>query len=94
VGGRWQASVPPALSRQRILLELRQQWQMLDGMATVGGREVPLEDVRLRGEAVSFRLPLERGRTASFEGRARDGAIEGTAAVEGAALPWRAARAS
>jgi hypothetical protein len=94
VGGRWQATVPAALTRRRIVLELGQQWQMLDGIATVGGREVPLEDVRLRGEAVSFRLPLERGRVASFEGRTRDGSIEGTAAVDGAALPWRAARAS
>ncbi|MFO0231838.1 MAG: SAM-dependent methyltransferase, partial [Burkholderiales bacterium] len=93
VHGRWQASVPPELTRQRIALELRQQWQKLDGMATVGGREVPLADVALRGEQVAFALPVERGRVAAFTGRARGDAIEGTVTLDGATLPWRAARA-
>ncbi|RPH44813.1 MAG: methyltransferase domain-containing protein [Burkholderiales bacterium] len=92
VGGRWQASVPTAFTRQRVQLDLRQQWQMLDGMASVGGREVPLDDVRLSGDSVAFRLRLDGSRSARFEGRARDGVIEGTATLDGAALPWRAAR--
>lgn len=93
VGGRWQATVPAALTRQRIVLDLRQQWQMLDGTASVGGREVPLEDVRLQGETVSFRLPIERGRMASFKGRAREGVLDGIVGLDGTALPWRATRA-
>jgi protein-L-isoaspartate O-methyltransferase len=93
VHGRWQATVPPELTRQRVALELRQQWQKLDGMATVGGREIPLLDVSLRGEQVAFALPLDRGRAAAFTGRARGDALEGTVAVDGAALPWRAVRA-
>ena len=93
VHGRWQATVPAELGRQRIALDLRQQWQRLDGMATVGGREVPLEDVRLQGEQVAFALRLERGRVAAFTGRARGDSIEGTVSVDGAARPWRAARA-
>lgn len=93
VHGRWQASVPPELTRQRVALDLRQQWQKLDGMASVGGREVPLADVALRGEQVAFALPVERGRVAAFTGRARGDAIEGTVTLDGATLPWRAARA-
>ena len=93
VGGRWQVGMPTELSRQRLVLSLRQQWQMLDGMATLGTREIPLEDVRLRGDEVAFRLPIERGRIARFEGRARDGLIEGSATLDGSALPWRASRA-
>jgi len=90
VDGAWRAQVPVAVAKQPIVLALRQQWQKLDGFATVGGREVALEAVDLRGEQVSFRVPLERGRVASFVGRARDGAIEGTVSVDGDALPWRA----
>ncbi|MFM1988580.1 MAG: hypothetical protein RJA99_1537 [Pseudomonadota bacterium] len=93
VGGRWAAPLPAELGRARVVLALRQQWQMLDGMATVAGREVPLEEVRLSGERVAFRLSLERGRAAVFEGVAAGDAIEGALQVHrGPALPWRVTR--
>jgi hypothetical protein len=88
--GRWAVSLPAQVSGQRVTLALRQQWQKLDGVATVGQREVPIEDVVLRGETVAFMLPLGRARNAAFDGRVRDGAIEGTVAVDGKTLPWRA----
>jgi hypothetical protein len=90
VGGRWRAQIPAALARQPLVLDLRQQWQKLDGTATVGGREIPLDEVRLSGQAMSFDLPLPSGRTARFAGVARDGAIEGTVSDGGEAMPWRA----
>jgi hypothetical protein len=90
VDGPWRAQVPAAVAKQPIMLALRQQWQKLDGFATVAGREVALEAVDLRGEQVSFQVPLERGRVASFTGLARNGAIDGTVSVDGSALPWRA----
>jgi len=90
VGGRWSATVPEALGARRIGLELRQQWQRLDGVAVVAGREAPLEAVELRGERLAFAVPLDRGRVARFEGTARDGAIEGRVDVDGVARPWRA----
>ncbi len=90
VGGPWVAEVPPQVAAQPLALALRQQWQKLDGMATVGRREVPLEDVVLRGDAVSFGVPIARGRIARFEGRAQGGRIEGQVDVDGTALPWRA----
>jgi len=92
VHGHWQASVPPELTRQRVALDLRQQWQKLDGMASVGGREVPLAEVALRGDRVAFALPVERGRIATFAGRAQGDAIEGTLTLDGVAFPWKAAR--
>jgi hypothetical protein len=90
VGGRWRAQIPAALAQQPLVLDLRQQWQKLDGFATVGGREIPLDQVRLSGQAMSFDLPLPSGRTARFAGVARDGAIEGTVSDGGEAMPWRA----
>ena len=90
VDGRWQLGLPAQVSKQRVVLSLRQQWQKLDGMATVGGREVPLRRVSLSGERVSFELPLDNGRVLRLDGLARDGALEGTIVGEGAPRPWRA----
>jgi hypothetical protein len=91
VDGRWQLGLPPQVSTQKVVVSLRQQWQKLDGMANVGGREVALRRVELSGERVAFDLPLgQDGRVLRLEGRARDGAIEGTIAGEGAARTWRA----
>lgn len=92
VGGRWRASLPATIERQPVTLELRQQWQKLDGNAIVGGRTVSLEDVVLRGEALSFRLRAPGRRTALFTGRLRNGNLEGTIDSAGGALPWRAVR--
>ena len=90
VGGHWRVDAPAALTRRPIVLELRQQWQKLDGTATVGARERSLERVELRGEALSFRLRLDDDRVATFEGRARGGAIEGTVTTGGTPRPWKA----
>lgn len=93
VGGRWEVRVPGDPRRRRVVLDLRQQWQKLDGMASVDGREVPLEGVVLRGEQVAFRLPSEPGRPAQFEGVARDGALQGTVSLAGGPpQPWQATR--
>ena len=93
VGGRWQATLPPELGpARRVDLDLRQQWQKLDGTARLAGREVVLDAVTLRGEELSFDLRLERGRMARLAGRANGDAIEGTVEVDGRRAPWRAAR--
>lgn len=92
VGGRWRVTAPADLARQPMVLSLRQQWQKLDGMASLGGREVPLTDVALRGESVVFAFPAGRGRPARVDARAVGGAIEGTVTIDGQARPWRATR--
>jgi hypothetical protein len=62
-------------------------------MASVDGREVPLEGVVLRGEQLAFRLPAEQGRPTQFEGLARDGTLQGTVSLAGGpAQPWQATR--
>jgi len=52
VAGRWQASA----SRGPMTLNLRQQITRVSGSARYAGRDVPLEDVKLRGERISFRV--------------------------------------
>jgi len=91
LGGRWRLTAPADLARQPVVLSLRQQWQKLDGMATIGGRAVTLDDVVLRGESLSFGLAL-RGGTARFDGRAGPDGLSGTLAAGGENRPWRAVR--
>jgi hypothetical protein len=87
VAGIWSATVPATLSKGAMRLELMQQVSHVDGQAHIGGRSVPLADVRLVGESLSFRLA---GRDAVFRGKVRGPTIEGTVDTGGATLPWRA----
>jgi hypothetical protein len=88
----WTAKLPAALSREPVRLALRQQITRVSGTARIGGRDVLLEEGRLRGERLSFRL-LAGGRGYEFRGIVKAGEIEGT--VEGAGLKsaWSAALA-
>jgi SAM-dependent methyltransferase len=91
VAGYWRSTIDPAVSKQPVTFELKQQMQKIGGMARVGGREVPIEDAKLSGEKISFRLPVERGKALTFNGRVKGSAIEGTVEAGGARSPWTAA---
>ena len=91
VAGRWTAQLPPALSRQPATLHLTQQMiTRVSGSARLDGKEVLLEEVRLRGDQISFRLA---GRKGEFSGQVKQRRIEGTVDTGGAKLPWSAALA-
>jgi len=77
VAGRWRATLPDGAAT----LRLRQQITRVSGTARYGGKDVPLEDVKLRGTHLSFRMG-ER----ELSGRVGGGVIEG----DGGA--WRAQR--
>jgi hypothetical protein len=79
VGGRWQAQGPGGV----MTLDLKQQVTRVTGSARSGGRDIALQDVKLRGERLSFRL---EGKT--YRGRVSGAAIEGE--VAGGA--WNAKR--
>jgi phospholipid N-methyltransferase len=91
VAGNWRSTIDPAFSKQPVTFDLRQQMQKIGGMAKVGGREVPIEDARLTGETISFRLPVERGKAMTFSGRVKGTAIDGTVEAGGVRSPWTAA---
>jgi hypothetical protein len=78
VEGRWTASVPGG----PMTLDLKQQITRVSGTARVKGKDVALEDVKLRGERISFRVA----------GSAFSGRIEG-AAIQGDRGAWSAQRA-
>ena len=74
VEGRWKAQMPPAVTKLPAFLILRQQLTRVSGSVRIEGRDVPLEEVKLRGEQISFRLA---GRKGEFTGQVRGPAIEG-----------------
>ena len=92
-GGAWSAKLPPNLSREPVRMNLKQQITRVSGSARVGGREVLLEEARLRGERFSFKLALG-GKTYAFTGFIKGGSIEGTVDGGGVmAAAWSAAPA-
>ena len=87
VGGRWEARMPPAISKQPASLTLKQQLTRVSGSLRVDGRDLPLEEVKLRGDHLSFRLAGHKG---GFSGVVKDGAIEGTFDSGNNRTPWSA----
>ena len=96
VEGRWTVSQGDGRSFD---LNLTQAYQTVEGTATINGREVKLEDARLRGDEISFIVDAGEGRRA-YSGRVNGTTIEpmqSTASVaEGVqrATGWRASKAS
>jgi SAM-dependent methyltransferase len=87
VQGSWKAALPATVSRQPAVLHLRQQLTRVQGSARIDGRDVPLEDVSLRGDRIRFKLA---GRKAEFSGQVKGGTIEGIVEAGGARAPWSA----
>src|SRR5882724_1435392 len=84
VAGKWEAHMPPAISRQPATLSLKQQITRVSGNLRLDGKDVALEEGKLRGDKLTFRLPGHKG---EFSGTVKEGAIEGT--VDGK-HPWSA----
>ena len=87
VAGKWSAQMPPAVSRQPATLSLRQQLTRVSGSVRLDGKEVALEDVKLRGDHLSFRLA---GRQGEFSGQIKGNQIQGIVDKGGTKLPWSA----
>jgi len=91
VAGAWRATAPDELGREPLRLQLKQQLTRVWGSAGIGGREVELEDVKLRGNWLSFKLAA-RGRTYAFSGKVDGETIAGTVGAGSGEAPWSAAR--
>jgi hypothetical protein len=90
--GAWNARLPPNLSKEPVRLTLKQQITRLSGTARIGGKELPLEEGRMRGERLSFRLALG-GKTYEFTGAVKGGAIDGNLAEAGGSkAAWSATK--
>jgi hypothetical protein len=84
VAGNWSAQMPPAISKVPATLSLRQQLTRVTGSLRLDGKDVPLEDVKLRGDRLTFKVAGRRG---EYSGLIKGNAIEGT--FDGK-TPWSA----
>ena len=87
VAGDWNARMPAAVSKQPATLQLKQQLTRVTGSMKLDGKDVPLEEAKLRGDRISFKLAGRRG---EFTGQVRGRSIEGTVDSGGAKAPWSA----
>jgi hypothetical protein len=100
VTGQWSASLRTAPKPQEITLDLAQKFQFAEGSAKAAGAPVRLEDVKLSGAQLTFRLrlPDAAGQAVEheFSGRVVGDSIEGTFKAGANARPvaWRARRVS
>ncbi len=87
VAGTWTATVPAVVSNGAMRLEFTQQLSTVAGQAQINGRMVPLKDVTLVGEKLSFSLA---GRPEVFSGKVSGKSIDGTVESRGTRAPWSA----
>ena len=87
LAGSWSAKVPASVSKGPVRLDLKQQVTRVSGSARLDGAEVALEDVKLKGDQLSFRLA---GRNGTFTGAVKGNAISGTFEAGGARTAWNA----
>jgi hypothetical protein len=84
VDGVWKAQMPAAVSKAPATLSLRQQLTRVSGVVRLDGKDLPLEDVKLRGDKLTFKVA---GRKGEYSGQVKGKSIEGT--LDGKA-PWSA----
>ena len=90
--GVWSARLPLNLSKEPVRISLRQQFTRVAGNARLDGKDVLLEDARLRGELLSFKLAVG-GKSYDFTGTVKGSAIEGSVDGGGTRGAWSANQA-
>jgi SAM-dependent methyltransferase len=91
IGGIWELSLPRALARKPLSLEINQEPRFIGGLASDGNSEDYLRDIKVLGEKISFGL-LYDGRMMTFEGKAEGDAMSGEVSAKGVRGAWAAKR--
>jgi SAM-dependent methyltransferase len=68
-------------------LALKQEFQMLSGTLTTGGKSLPIDKGRMRGDVMIFTAG-----GAEYTGRVNGGTLDGIVTANGSSRPWRASR--
>jgi hypothetical protein len=99
VGGDWRWQLATRGKARAYELRLEQKFQKISGSVRVDGRNAKLEGAQLRGDEIRFRFTVElEGEPVrhDFRGKVRDGAIFGSAQLDGPRLrgqfEWEAVR--
>ena len=91
IGGVWELSLPRALARKPLSLEINQEAHFIGGLASDGNSEDYLRDMKVLGEKVGFGL-LYNGRMMTFEGKVTGNTMSGEVSAKGARGEWSAKR--
>lgn len=91
IGGVWELSLPQALARAPLSLEVNQEPHAVGGLVSDGRSEDYLRGLKVNGEQVSFGL-LYNGRMMTFEGKAAGESMSGEVSAKGVHGPWTARR--
>jgi SAM-dependent methyltransferase len=86
VAGQWKV----ADGENSFTLQLDQQFQRINGVATVNGKAFPVENATLRGTEISFSVPIGNS-VKQYRGRVNGNAMEALPAA-GSSTSWRASR--
>jgi hypothetical protein len=90
VDGSWNVKLPASGGKAAVTrLDLKQQVTRFSGSALVDGKSVPLEDAKLKGDQISFKLA---GRNGTFSGTIKDNTILGTFAAGSTKTSWTASK--
>ena len=83
--GTWKVSLPQSVAKGPALLQLKQQQiARASGSMKIDGTDIPLEDVRLHGDRLSFKVAGRKGEySAQIKGRSMEGTLDGK-------TPWSA----
>jgi SAM-dependent methyltransferase len=94
LGGAWRLELPAVAGQEAARLTFDQHPAGTRGSVVIGSRQVALDGVWIRGAAVRFVIPglTPASPPVALEGMVRGDIMEGTAAVPGAPVPWRATR--
>jgi precorrin-6B methylase 2 len=79
VGGKWQLKDGE--------LDLTQEFQMLSGTLTKGGKGVSISDAKMNGDQITFKAG-----SAVYTGHVKGDTIQGTDNANGSSTPWTASR--
>ena len=74
VEGSWTARMPASISARPASFEFKQHITQITGSARIDGKTVPLEEAKLHGDRIVFRLA---GRKGEFTGQVKGGAMDG-----------------
>lgn len=91
--GVWQLRLHGPGAHRDDRLRITQRYQSAEGQLLAGGDKLPLTDVSLRGDLITFAVSDRRGNVRRFFGRIQGDRISGTSqTARGAARPWEALR--
>jgi SAM-dependent methyltransferase len=79
--GRWRVNQPPQLMAVPFTLNIKQQFQEIEGQADLRKAVVPIQDVELKGDQISFTLITDESHTCTFQGKISGHRMEGRVTV-------------